>query len=406
MSIERCDVAIVGAGMIGAALAALLVRTGLKVTVIEASSIDAAPPRRRGEGRVSALNAAAERILDVAGVWPAILADGACPYREMQVWDARGTGRIHFDCADIGAPRLGYIVDNRAVVDALIDHLRAAPGLRFRAPARLSALRHAGDSVILELEDGGQIAARLVVGADGASSHVRTLAGLQVRRHDYGQLAIVAAVDTELPHDYVARQRFLPTGPLAFLPLADGRCSIVWSTRTDHAEALLAADERSFLNELGLAFEHRLGSIRACGSRAAFPLRRQHATAYVAPRIALVGDAAHVVHPLAGQGANLGFLDAAALAEVIIEAERKAHDLGSMRVLRRYERWRKNDNLATMWAMEGFERLFSSSLPMAGMARSAGLNLANAVTPVKNILVRRAMGLCGDLPALARGPAL
>lgn len=405
MSIERCDIAIVGAGMIGATFAALLARSGLDVVVIEAGRIDIAP-RARGEGRVSALNAAAERILGAAGVWQTIRNDGACPYREMHVWDAVGGGQIDFDCADIGEPRLGYIVENRSVVDALLTSLRDATRVRFRAPARVSALRDAGDAVILELDDGGQLAARLVVGADGAGSQVRRFAGLEVRQHDYGQLAIVAAVSTELPHRDAAWQRFLPTGPLAFLPLADARCSIVWSTRTAHAEALLAADEQSFREELGTAFGQKMGAVTACGPRTAFPLRRQHAVRYVAPRIALIGDAAHVVHPLAGQGANLGFLDAAALAEVVLQAAGEARDFGSSRVLRRYERWRKGDNLATMWAMEGFERLFSSPMPALRRARSIGLDLTNTALPVKNIIVRRAMGLCGDLPALARGPAL
>lgn len=405
MSIERCDVAIVGAGMVGAALAALLVRSGLNIMVIEAGSIEVMP-RRRNEGRVSALNAAAERILAAAGAWQAILADGACPYREMHVWDAVGAGSIHFDSADIGEARLGYIVDNQSVVDALIARLRGATGLRLRPQARVSALSQLADEVFLDLDDGSRISARLVVGADGAGSHVRRLSGLEVLTHDYEQRAIVASVTTELPHHRTAWQRFLPTGPLAFLPLADGRCSIVWSTSVAHAEALLAMDEQSFRQELGAAFDHRLGLITACGPRAAFPLRRQHATRYVAPRVALVGDAAHVVHPLAGQGANLGFLDAAALAEVVTDAAARSADIGSSRVLRRYERWRKGDNLATMWAMDGFKRLFSSPVPALRVARSAGLGLTDALTPVKHVLVRRAMGLCGDLPALARGAAL
>lgn len=405
MSIERCDVAIVGAGMIGSALAALLVRSGLQVIVVEAGSIDPAP-RRRGEGRVSALNAAAERVLAAAGAWQTILVDGACPYREMHVWDACSSGSIHFDCADLGEARLGHIVENLSVVDALIARLKDQPGLRFRAPAKLSALSDAGDTMLLELDDGSRIAARLVVGADGAGSHVRRLAGLEVETHDYEQRAIVCSVTTEQPHRDTAWQRFLPTGPLAFLPLADGRSSIVWSTSIAHSEALLAADERSFRDELGAAFEFRLGRIMACGPRAAFPLRRQHAKHYVGTRVALVGDAAHVVHPLAGQGANLGFLDAAALAEVVADAAASSVDIGSSRVLRRYERWRKGDNLATMWVMDGFRHLFSSTVPPVRFARSVGLGLTDALTPVKHVLVRRAMGLCGDLPALARGGAL
>lgn len=404
----RCDVAIVGAGMVGAACAALLARAGLDVVVVEAGSVAAAGPRRgaRGEGRVSALNAAAERILATVGAWPAIVEDGACPYREMHVWDATGAGEIHFDCAELGEPHLGCIVENAVVVDALIERLRAMPALRFHAPARLSTLRVTAERAILGLDDGTELAARLLIGADGAGSQVRRLAGLRLQQRDYGQRAIVASVSTALPHRSTAWQRFLPEGPLAFLPLGDGRCSIVWSTRADHAEALLVADEVSFRDALGTAFEEKLGPVTGCGPRAAFPLRRQHASSYVAPRLALIGDAAHVVHPLAGQGANLGFTDAAALAEVVASAAADNRDIGSARVLRRYERWRKGENLATMWAMDGFERLFSSRAPLLCRVRNLGLGLTDAAAPVKYAIVRRAMGLCGDLPAAARGPAL
>lgn len=403
---ERCDVAIVGAGMVGAACAALLARSGLDVVVVEAGSVAAGRRGPRGEGRVSALNAAAQRILEAVGAWPSILEDGASPYREMHVWDALGGGEIHFDCAELGEPQLGCIVENAVVVDALIERLQAMPALRFHAPARLSTLRPTADRAILGLDDGTELAARLVVGADGAGSQVRRLAGLRLRQRDYGQRAIVASVSTALPHRSTAWQRFLPEGPLAFLPLGDGRCSIVWSTRAEHAEALLAADEASFREALGTAFDEKLGPVTACGPRAAFPLRRQHATNYAATRLALIGDAAHVVHPLAGQGANLGFTDAAALAEVVVAAAAEGRDIGSARVLRRYERWRKGENLATMWAMDGFERLFSSRAPLLRRMRNLGLGLTDAAAPVKHAIVRRAMGLCGDLPAVARGPRL
>ncbi|MDR2878115.1 MAG: UbiH/UbiF/VisC/COQ6 family ubiquinone biosynthesis hydroxylase [Chromatiales bacterium] len=408
MSVERrCDVAIIGAGMVGAALAALLARGGAEVALIEGAPLDFNWPEGSTDKRVSALTVASERLLRHIGVWPRLADLGVSPFHEMHVWDGTGIngagGEIHFDSADLGEPRLGHIVENRVIQRALIEHLRTCDSVSLHCPLRLNALTVSDTEVSLDLSDGSVISARLVVGADGASSRVRELAGLEVRGRDYGQHALVANVATEFSHRATAWQRFLPEGPLAFLPLRDGRSSIVWTMQPQSAEVLLAADDEAFCAELTRAFDARLGQVIASSPRAAFPLRMQYAPHYVAPRVALVGDAAHAIHPLAGQGANLGFLDAGALAETLIDALHAGHDPGARAVLRRYERWRKGDNLATMMAMDGFDRLFGSRLPPVAWARRFGLKLTDRALPLKNFLMRHAMGLHGDLPAVARG---
>ena len=398
---RRCDIAVVGAGMVGATLAALLARSGLSVALIEAAPPRLDWPEGSVDLRVSALTAASERILSDVGAWPRIVDLGVSPFHEMHVWDAEGPGEIHFDSAGLGEPRLGHIVENRVLVRALVEGLRESEGVKLHF-ARLERLACGEDEVRLGLSDGAEIVSRLVVGADGASSRARVLGGIEVRGWDYDQRAVVTTVATELPHRRTAWQRFLPDGPLAFLPLRDGRCSIVWSTAPAHAESLLAADDAAFLDELTRAFDARLGRVLECGPRAAFPLRLQHAPRYVAPRLALIGDAAHTIHPLAGQGANLGLLDAAALAEVVGDAVSSGRDVGALATLRRYERWRKGDNLATMMAMDGFKRLFGSALPPLRWARNAGLRLTDSVPPAKNLIMEYAMGLRGDLPRVAR----
>lgn len=398
----RSDIVIVGAGMVGATLAALLGRSGLQVTLVEASP--PAPPWPEGsvDLRVSALGAAAERIFESIGAWEAMRRLGVSPYRDMRVWDAPGSAGIHFDSADIGQPHLGHIMENRVVQRAALECAQRLESVRVCRPVRLERLVCKTDATRVELSDGSCIETRLVIGADGARSRVRELAGIGTGGWPYDQHAVVCVVATERAHEETAWQRFLPTGPLAFLPLRDGRCSIVWSTSPAHAESLLGADDGAFAEELGAAFELRLGRILDSGPRASFPLQLQYAHTYTMPRVALVGDAAHSVHPLAGQGANLGLLDAAALAEVVEEAQRRGRDIGAHATLRRYERWRKGDNLATMMAMDGFARLFGSQLGVLRLARNVGLSLTDRATPVKKVLIQYAMGLRGGVPAVAR----
>lgn len=415
-SLPDYDVIIVGAGMVGATLACALGNSALRVALLEAKPW---PPEVTAHDevdlRVSAITHASQRIFSAVGAWPGMVARRMSPFREMHVWDTGNAhvynGEIHFDSAEIGENTLGYIVENRIIQAALLERLRTFDNITLLCPASVTSITTAAESVQVGLTEGRLLTTRLIVGADGAHSNVRQLADITTHGWSYAQKGVVATVQTELPHRDTAWQRFLPSGPLAFLPLHDGRCSIVWSTTPEHADALVAMDETAFLAALDHAFaNHRTGHpggplgkmIASPGPRAAFPLSLQHATAYTAPRLALIGDAAHTLHPLAGQGVNLGVLDAATLAEVLLDARRLGKDIGAHGTLRRYERWRKSNNLAMLAAMDGFKRLFSNDFVPLHWLRNSGLRLAHRATPVKNLIMRHAMGLAGDLPKIAR----
>lgn len=397
------DLVIAGGGMVGSTLACALRDADLKIALLESAPLERIRPGEETDLRVSAVNRASQRIFAAVDAWNDMTAWRVSPFRDMRVWDAGGFGQIHFDSATLGEPLLGWIIENRVIQYALLERVRQLPAVELLCPAALeTAWPEDAGGWRVRLTDGREFTTRLLVGADGAQSKVRELAEIDTRGWSYHQKALVANVRTAEPHQETAWQRFLPTGPLAFLPLHDGRCSIVWSTTPEQADQLLALDEYNFAQALTEAFERRLGEIVQVGPRGAFPLRLQHARAYVKPGLALIGDAAHVVHPLAGQGVNLGLLDAATLAEVLLDGLAAGHKVGALRVLRRYERWRKSDNLPMLGIMDGFKRLFGNSLPPVRLLRNLGLNLADAAGPLKNAMARRAMGLAGDLPKLAR----
>jgi 2-octaprenylphenol hydroxylase len=321
----------------------------------------------------------------------------------MHVWDATGGGVIHFEAAELGEPNLGHIIENRVILAALLDRMDEFENIDLLCPAEAVELA-LGDEPRVTLADGRVLTAPLVVGADGSQSRVRSEAGIETTGWGYDQSAVVATVKTSQHHRDTAWQRFMPDGPLAFLPLPQGYSSIVWSTRPEEAERLVALNEPAFLDELQSTFGESLGRMEWTGPRGAFPLMLQHADSYVKPGVALIGNAAHTIHPLAGQGLNLGVSDAAALAEVLVEAG--PGRFGDMAVLRRYERWRKADNVAIMGSMDVFKRLFGNQQPVLRWLRNEGLKLTNAAGPVKNFFVRRAMGLSGDLPRLSQGVPL
>lgn len=403
----QADLIIVGAGMVGSALALALKDSGLDIFLIDGSPLSVKPfdAEAAFEPRVSALSAASQRILDRLGAWPGVVARRASPYGEMQVWDGTGTGAIHFSAASVHADVLGHIVENRVVQDALLEPLHDS-GIGLMPNARLEHLRHSGDDWLLTLVDGRQLRAPLVIAADGANSAVRRLAGCATREWDYLHHAIVTSVRCEQPHRRTAWQRFTDDGPLAFLPLDrqgdEHWCSIVWSVTPEEAERLMALDDEAFCSALGEAFEHRLGRVEHSDPRLCIPLRQRHAKRYVEPGLALIGDAAHTIHPLAGQGVNLGFLDAAVLAEVLLHAHARGERLADEKVLSRFERRRMPYNLGMMAAMEGFERLFQADpLPLRWL-RNAGLRWVNQQPEAKALFVRQALGLSGDLPDLAR----
>jgi len=403
VSAQNFDIVIAGGGMVGAALACALGDSSLSVALVEGTSLERIRPTAALDLRVSAISRASQRIIEAVGAWQRIPGKRVGPFRQMEVWDATGNGAIQFDSAALGEPSLGWIIENRVLQTALLEQAQTFSNITLLCPAALTMADVLESGLQLRLEDGRELRTRLLVGADGAQSQVRQWASINVDGWNYAQKAVVTVVDTAQPHQENARQRFLPTGPLAFLPLHDGRCGIVWSTLPERAEYLLSLDEDSFALELAEAFEWRLGKVTDVGPRASFPLRLQHAQAYVKPHFALIGDAAHVVHPLAGQGVNLGLLDAAALAEVLLEAAAQRRNIGSLKTLRRYERWRKGENALMLGALDGCKRLFDSPLSPVQWLRNTGLNMTDTLTPLKNLLARRAMGLAGDLPKLAKG---
>lgn len=399
MSEGRYDVIIQGAGMAGLLLARALAPLGLKLALVDAQAVQRWSEADGGL-RVIAVTVTSERILRRLGIWQDL--SRISPFRAVQAWDGVAGGSVLFDAAQIDEPHLGHIIENRLIQTALYDRLLQDDELTVLIPAAVRAVQPESDRVLVSLDDGRRLEARLLVGADGVNSGIRKLCRIAVDGHDYRQAGLVTTITTERPHGEVARQRFLPDGPLALLPLSDGRCSIVWSQSTAEAERRLALDEAAFCAELTAASAEMLGQVSGCGPRGAFPLRSQQARSYIASRIALIGDAAHVIHPLAGQGANLGFMDAAVLAEEIARACKADRDLGGEAVLRRFQRRRRGDNVLMQATMDGFHYLFGSASPWLSLPRSAGLSLVNQLPPLKALFMQRAMGLTADLPQIAR----
>jgi len=403
----HADLIIVGAGMVGSTLALALKDSGLNILLVDGSPLSVAPfkPAQAFEPRVSALSIASQRILERINAWPGITQRRASPYRDMHVWDGSGTGKIHFSASSVHAEVLGHIVENRVVQDALLEQLHNSD-IGLLAHSRVEQLRHSGDGWLLKLDDGNEIRSPLVIAADGANSAVRRLAGCATREWDYRHHAIVTSIRCEKPHQETAWQRFTDQGPLALLPLqhSDGKhwCSIVWSVPKEQAEQIMALDDAAFRAALGQACEHRLGAIEHADQRYSIPLRQRHAKRYIEPGLALIGDAAHTIHPLAGQGVNLGFLDAAVLAEVLLNALQRGENIASERVLSRFERRRMPHNLAMMAAMEGFQHVFQADDLAVRWLRNSGLKLVDNLSEAKALFIRQALGLGIDLPDLAK----
>lgn len=405
------DILIVGGGMVGACAAALVAATPrcshLRVAVLEARP-PATPPDESVDVRVSAFSRASERVLSAVGAWQSIPSRWLSPYHDMFVWDAvgkpRGAGSIHFSASRTSEPNLGHIVENRRVQWALYGceaFRRRVTLLR----AELAGLALEPECAVVSLADGRKVTASLVIGADGADSSSRRLAGIQTMGWSYDQCAFVTHVRTELPHQAAAWQRFLPEGPIAFLPLADGRSSIVWSTRPDHARHLVECPAEQSAHEIQAAIGGVFGTVEIAAARAQFPLRLRHARSYCGQRFVLVGDAAHAMHPLAGQGVNMGFLDCAALIQVLSEAlDEEGGLVAEPRVLRRYERWRKSENALALGVVDGLSRLFRATNPLVGWARRTGLTVVDQSALVKGFLMGRALGTRGEIPRLATLP--
>ncbi|MCW8922589.1 MAG: UbiH/UbiF/VisC/COQ6 family ubiquinone biosynthesis hydroxylase [Gammaproteobacteria bacterium] len=390
MSEHACyDILIVGGGMVGLTLANLLRDSGLQIGVLEKFGPKAVTDEI--DIRVSAINRASLNIFKSIGAWQQMAARAGV-YHEMHVWDTTGAGMIHFDAAEVGLDALGYIIENTVIQQALQHCTEQAENIDWICPATIKSIQLEGESGQLHLDDGRILQCSLLVGADGSRSQVRAAAKIEFERISYGQRAIVCTVETGQPHAATAWQCFTPEGPLAFLPLVNGQSSIVWSLEESRVDAMLALDDEAFCRELEQAFDYQLGSVKLASVRAAFPLGHGHVDQYVQNGLALVGDAAHNIHPLAGQGANLGFLDAACLAEVIVQSHKANRQWSALHSLRKYERARKGENHLMESAMTGFKLLFSNNDPLLSTVRNAGLVLVDQAPLIKQQFMHHALG--------------
>lgn len=385
------DVVVVGGGVVGAACALALSRAGLNVALVEAAA-PTAWSAERPDLRVYAFAPDNAALLDALDVWAPVRDARVQAYRRMRVWDAAGGDELVFDADALGRIELGWIVEHGLLADRLWAALQRSP-VEMRCPVRVEALEQEAGGVQLRLDDGSRIAARIAIAADGASSTLRTLAGIGVDAHDHAQRGVVAYIESERPHAATAWQRFLPTGPLALLPCADGRCSIVWTLPDDEATRVLSLDDDAFSRELTIASGARLGVLQVSSPRVAFPLRRQLSTTQQAGNVLVIGDAAHAVHPLAGQGVNLGLRDVSALREVIVDARDRRVDWHSPQRLARWARMRRSENAVAAHAFDGINRVFSNDALPATLLRGRLLGLVGRLPPVAAALWRRAAGL-------------
>jgi 2-octaprenyl-3-methyl-6-methoxy-1,4-benzoquinol hydroxylase/2-octaprenylphenol hydroxylase len=385
------DVAVVGGGMVGAATALALARAGFDTVLLEARAPTPWQPQDEVDLRVVGLAPSSIALLDELGVWPSIRDARASAYAHMHVWDAASGAAIDFDAPAEGRRDLGFIVENNLVQWMLWQALEAA-GVRRLCPSAVRGFEAREDHVRLQLDNGETLSAALLVAADGSSSPLRQLAGIGTRGRDYAQRAVVAHVHTERPHESTAWQRFLPDGPLALLPLADGRSSLVWSLPDAQAQRVLALDDAAFRDALGVASDFRLGRVTGTTARASFPLKLQLAERYQAERFVLLGDAAHAVHPLAGQGVNLGLRDVAELRDTLVAARAAGRDIGAAHVLRRYARRRSSADTLDALGFDALARVYAwQSSPLVA-ARGAGVRLLDRLTPLKRLLSEHAAG--------------
>lgn len=386
------DIAVVGGGMVGAAAALALSKAGFATALLEARSPVAWNPQNEVDLRVVGLAPSSVLLLEELGVWTSIRQSRACPYAQMHVWETDSGAAVHFDAADEDRDLLGYIVENNLVQWMLWQALENA-GVQRLCPATVKAFETRSDRVVLDMADGETVAVRLLVAADGGGSPLRKHAGIATHGHDYAQRAVVAHVSTERLHVNACWQRFLPTGPLAFLPLLDGRSSVVWSLPESEAQRVLSLDDADFLRELGIASDFRLGPITATTSRAAFPLKLQLANTYQAERFILLGDAAHVVHPLAGQGVNLGLRDVTELRDTLAAAREAGRDFASAHVLRRYARRRRSADTLDAYGFDTLARIYAwQHLPLVTM-RGLGVRAIDRLLPLKRRMAMHAAGL-------------
>jgi len=408
--IHYVDVAVIGAGMVGTALALSLKNSSLSIALIDGqvseqlqAATEVSDSVENFKARVSALTLASRNLLSEIGVWDSINPQQLMPYQKMNVWDQLGSAEINFDAAELYCDELGFIVENQTLVSSLHHSIRDQDNLTTHFGCLLESITPCNDKAgahVLSLNNGRKVHCGLLVAADGANSKVRTTLGMATREWDYRHHAIVATVQTEKPHGSVARQRFSESGPLAFLPLQDKHasekfCSIVWSVQPDQAEKLMSQSDEQFKQSLEIEVESRLGKLEHVSKRYSYPLRQRHAKSYVRPGVVLIGDAAHTIHPLAGQGVNLGFKDVKALGEILLKASQDEVPINHQSLLNRYNRERQADNLMMMGVMEGLKRVFEQKDPLVRWLRNTGLGWVDKQSFVKKQIVKKAMGLGG-----------
>ena len=400
-----CDIAIVGGGLNGPALALAAAQVGLRVIVLDATSHK---PRKNAkfDGRAYALALASKRLLAAVGVWENVAQD-AEPMLNIRVSDGRaGVGAspffMDFDHAELEEGPMGYMVEDRHLRYALQAAMQTSPLIEYRLATRVTGQSTGPEGVTLSLANNQKITTRLLVGADGRQSGTAARAGITYTGWQYGQTALVCAVEHDRPHGGVAHQFFMPAGPMAVLPLSARRSTVVWSEKTDSATVIKTLDDAAFLDVLRPRFGDFLGDIALTGGRFSYPLGMMIAKSYIAPNVALIGDAAHGVHPIAGQGLNAGLRDVAALIQVLSEAKQRGEDFASQPVLARYQLWRRFDATALAVATDGFNRLFSNDNLILRLGRDLGMGMLNAMPKVRRGILREAAGLTGDLPDLMR----
>lgn len=408
---DTCDILISGGGLVGASLACALSGHGLRIGLVEAvaygdPSVD--PGQSAYDDRAIALAAGTQRIFAALGLWSA-LAARATPIHRIHVSDRGRFGCVRLDRADEGVTALGYVVLARDLGAVLGARLAGLDDVELISPARVTGVDFTDDNARVRIEVGAggrEVDARLLVAADGAQSTLRDLLKIPTAVWEYGQTAVIANVTPGRPHEHVAYERFTDSGPLALLPMSEGRCALVWTLRDDQVDAVMALDDGAFLARLQERFGQRLGRLTRVGRRTAYPLRLVRARESVRPRLALIGNAAHTLHPIAGQGFNLGLRDVAALAEVLLEARRAGRDLGAAAVLGRYADWRQGDHRRVIAFTDGLTRLFTSPLPPVAWVRDLGMLALDLCPPAKRLFARLTMGKAGRLPKLARGLGL
>ena len=395
------DIVVVGAGMVGAACATALLQAGFSTLLVERSMPPAVDLDAEPGLRVSAVSRASDCFLSHIGAWQRVIAARAAPYRRMAVWEHDDGAETLFDAAEIAELTLGHIAENALIQQACVSAYTDAGG-EMLCPASVASVSLSAGGNAITLDDGRVVRCRLLIAADGARSAVRAMVGIDAPAYRYDQHALVATVETAFGQQDITWQRFKPSGPEALLPLAGARASLVWYHSPDRVTELGALSDADFLDALHDHFPSRLGRVERLIERGSFPLFRAHAERYVQTGVALIGDAAHSGHPLAGQGVNLGFMDAAALVDVLVDARTAGREIGNERVLRRYQRWRRGENAAMLAALHRIQQSFGSASPAIGVARSALLAAGQTIPPARRALCRHAMGLAGDLPRLAR----